>query len=162
MQRLDAPRRRGEAGLSLVEVIVAVGVLSTLLLGVFSAMSHAVKTDTTAREMDAVSRAIFSEIELLIARPDFDLVTGPSGFAVQYPSGRTDASGAPIIATLRPADANRHPDIASTTGINESLLPGRVEVVSINANLKEIRVVVRWRAANDQDQTMSSVARRVR
>ncbi|MCO5165361.1 MAG: prepilin-type N-terminal cleavage/methylation domain-containing protein [Planctomycetes bacterium] len=155
-------RRRGDAGLSLVEVIVAVAVLATLLLGVFSAMSHAVQTDTAAREMDAASRAIFSEIELLMARPDFDQVTGPSGFAVQYPTGRTDASGAPIVATLSPSPTNPHPDIASTTAINEAILPGRIDVVSINANLKEIQVVVRWRAANNQDQTLSSVARRVR
>lgn len=140
------------------------GVLAVVITGLFGAMAHAIRTDAMAREMDAASREIFSQIDLVTQDPDFDSVAGiERGFSVDYPSGRAASDGTVITASLEPAStANRHADIAGTTAIDESLLPGRLTTTLINADLLEVTAVVRWRGTNGSDQVLASVCRRAR
>lgn len=160
----DTTTSRRDAGLTLIEVAIALAILSVILLGLFGAMAQAIKTDAMAREMEAASRELFSQIDLVTSDPDFDAMAGlERGFEVEYGSGAAQADGTLAIARLSPPGqtANRHPDIGAT-GVDESTLPGRLTATLISADLLEVTAVVRWRGSNGVDQVMASVGRRAR
>lgn len=53
----------GRAGLTLLEIVIASAVLALLLLGVFSSMAYAMRTDALQREREAAARHALQAME---------------------------------------------------------------------------------------------------
>ncbi len=161
---MSSKRRRGRgrrAAVSLLEVMVAVGVFAGLALAVFSALHYAGRAEVLAREHLAASEAAGRELDLLMARPDFDAIAGVArAFAVPQPSG---------VGTLPPASAGYFPratDDASTPE-DEAEMAGHLSTTldpdgDGSARLLEVRVTVAWRSADGSDQRVDLVTRRAR
>jgi prepilin-type N-terminal cleavage/methylation domain-containing protein len=92
-------RRVGEAGFSLVELLVAILVVAFVVLGVLTAFGQGVKFNSSSRDYTAVSNLAKSQLEELIALPydttgaagdplsvgDHGPVTSPDGrFSIRY------------------------------------------------------------------------------
>jgi len=67
--RFPAPRRRGELGFSLPELLVAILILAFVILGVLSAFGHGIQLNSSSRDYTAVSNLAKSQLEELIALP---------------------------------------------------------------------------------------------
>lgn len=161
-----SPSRDRRDGLTLIECVVAVGVLATMLAGLFAAMAHAMRADVLAREYAAASRAAFAQLDLLMTQSFSGVVASSErGFHVPFSTG---SSGSNTEVNLPPASAGQlspHPDVAATTTQDESQMAGRFTVVQDpdgngSDELAEIRVTIRWRGADGRDQQVEAVGRR--
>lgn len=153
--------RASSAGLTVVEVTVALAVLTMLLVGVFGAMSVAMRADIAAREHRAASDAAFAQLERRLAEPDFEAVAteGADGFHVTL-----DVAGQGSRPKLAPA-ARTFFD----PGPDEATMAGHVRVVRNpdretppSDGLIEIRVTVAWRSHDGSDRRVDVASRRSR
>jgi type II secretory pathway pseudopilin PulG len=171
MTRSTHAPRDARAALTLLEVVVAIGVLSIVLLGVFSAMSSAQRSDTLTRERAAASEEAFKMLDSLLAGEVPDLA-GPNvavPFDVPFNSSRL------VPADPYPTDpwtwvGETPPSSVTMAGIAVA----RVGVDMLdddgtdpeNDDLMEVRVTVAWRSAAWQvgqaDQRIDIVGRRLR
>lgn len=154
------PRR--DAGLTIVEIVLALGVLSIFLTGVFAAMLHAQRADVLTRERAAASEACFRELDRVLSNPSYATVVNiVDTFDVRYDTGRS-AAGEPVSASLGPADpypADLQPRPSATHA-------GTVVTVQDpdgdgSNDVLEVRASVAWRAADGSNQRVDAVARRV-
>lgn len=153
------PSSSRRAALTLVEIMFALGILAILALSVFGTLAYAQRAETVAREHEAASDALVREVDLLLARPDFDAIAGTTApFPVTNPSG---------VGALPPSGLL--PPLADDPGTpeDESAMAGRVEVVRDpdadgSANLLELRGIVAWRSGDGTDQRVDLVTRRAR
>jgi prepilin-type N-terminal cleavage/methylation domain-containing protein len=125
MDRLSAPTRRA-AGFTLVEVLVALGILATGLLVVAAAQLHALRGGATGRHTSDAAAIAHSRIEGF-QRMDF------ADPALQATAGWS----APITRTT---------DVQTPDAIGAVEMTYTVQhrITDLNANLKSIDVQVVW------------------
>lgn len=170
---------------SLVEVVIATGMLAVFLLGLTSALQLGQQSATLAREQQAALEAANRQLDLITSAGDVDQIlrvagTGGGGakdvgeyaFAVPYGEGALSPASAAYLPL--------NPDAAGTAG-DESQLPGHVRVIEDvdgdgviggdedldgdgSVDYLEVRVVVAWRSAalGGADQSLELVSRVVR
>lgn len=165
--RTTTTKRRGGArdGLTLVEIVMAVAVLSIFLVGMFATLANAQLADVLTRERAAASEAAFTMLDTVMTS-DFDLMANRSlAFDVEFDTGRSGAQ--PRLAPARtfptdvwtsmgqtpPATITTPGVVVTRTGVDGD--PG-------NADLMEVRVMVAWRASDGTDQRIDVTTRRVR
>lgn len=155
------------AGLTLIEITVALAVLSVMVLGLFSALSSSMAIEAATREHQAASEAAMREMDLQMSVPNINLVTAlqanPKEFHVQVKTGKTDAAGALVVTNLPAAEVPINADDVATAA-DESAMAGRVEVNSDpdgdgQVNLVEITVSVKWRTVKGGPQVGGRDAR---
>ena len=169
-----SPGRRD--GLTLLEVVFAVVVLSVVLLGVFSAMNSAQRADVLTRERQAASEKASEMLDTLLSGEvpaagaflaipfEVPFNTGRAGArpnltpAEPFPTDAWTWAGAPVPSPVTQAGiavARVGVDMTNDGGIDAN-----------NANLMEVRVVVAWRSAawqvGQSDQQLELVGRRIR
>lgn len=160
-----APRDVGSGrdGLTLIEVVVAAGVLSVILLGTFSAVSAAQRSDVLTRERAAASEACFAMLDAVLTGP---VPAAGEALAITFPASYDTGRGS---VDLRPADpfpsepwtfiGESPPATVTQAGIAVA----RVGVDgAANEDLMEVRVLVAWRAADGTNQRVEAVSRRLR
>ena len=147
-------------GLTLIEVVVATGVLSIVITSMFGTLGGFQRTETMTRERQAASQAAFRQLDLVGASA-FSSLGGWNGAAFDVPYNDTllPAAFVPINTGL---DADR---------------VGRVVVVDVDldgdgnaedydgdaiADLVEIRVTCAWRSVDGSDASFEAVTRRSR
>lgn len=147
--------------MTLMEVMVAVGVFAGLALAVFSALHFAARAEVLAREHLAASETASTELDLLLARPDFEAIAGLSRtFAVAQPAGGGTLPAASDAFFPRATDDASTPE-------DESDMAGHLSTTRDpdadgSAGLLEVRVTVAWRSADGSDQRLDLVTRRAR
>jgi hypothetical protein len=150
---VSAPR--GRAGLTIVEVAIALGVLSVLVSGLFSSLMTTLRTDVAVEERRAASATASRELDRVLADPGLAFVSAVSYFDVQRETGRVAAAGQNLLASAAPLPA----------GWTQARA-GRIEVVrdpgGLGPDLLRITVSVRWRAADLTTQQLDLVAMRTR
>lgn len=162
---LSRREAREQDGLTLVEVVMSVGVLSVILLGMFSAMASAQRTDALTRERAAASEAAFNMLDAVLSGP-----VPAAGEFVELPFNvEVDTGKAGTLPVLRPA--NPFPTSpwtfigqpAPSPVMQAGIAVARVGVDDGNdVDLMEVRVLVAWRAADDTNQRIELVSRRLR
>ena len=125
MDRLRA-RIRPEAGFTLIEVLVALGILATGLLVVAAAQLHALRGGATGRHTSDAAAIAHSQLEMF-QRTDF------GDPALQATAGWS----APMTRTT---DVQT-PDPAGAVEMTYTL---QYRITDVNANLKAIDVQVGW------------------
>ncbi|MBX3470683.1 MAG: prepilin-type N-terminal cleavage/methylation domain-containing protein [Planctomycetes bacterium] len=171
MARDVVVRPRGREGLTLVEVVIAVGILSLILLGTFGAMATAQRTDLLTRERMAAAEACYNALDTILTG---EVPAAGASVSFQFPVAFK--SGRDTLTPLRPAfayptDLWTWASVAPPAPI--TLAGVAVAKVGVNAtnpdandagnvDLMEARVMVAWRAADGTDQRFEARARRVR
>lgn len=156
------PGAQGRDGLTIVEIVLALGVLSIFLTGIFAAMLHAQRADVLTRERAAASEACFRELDRVMGNPSFALIADVTdSFEVRYDTGRS-AAGEPLSVPLEPAD----PYPAELASRPNPAHAGTVVTVQDpdgdgSADVLEVRVTVAWRAVDGSNQRIDAVARRL-
>jgi hypothetical protein len=176
-----AKQRGRRAGLTVVEVAFALGVLMILLAGLFTTLSMSRSAEEAAREDQAATEAVFRVQDDLAALPydtliqaaldtDEDPLAGwvavpQFAFGVQRARGGQDM--APASDDFEPLNID-WPDSVR----DESTLVGHVYLRQDpddhgadgepSENLLEIRVIAAWRAADGGERRVESVTRRTR
>ena len=147
-------------GLTLIELVVATGVLSIVITSMFSTLAGFQRTETITRERQAAAQAAFRQLDLV----------GASRF-----SGLSNWNGAafdvPYNDMLLPVAS-----VPINTGVNANRV-GRIVVVEVDldgdgsaedydgdgdADLLEIRVTCAWRSVDGSDASFEAVTRRSR
>jgi type II secretory pathway pseudopilin PulG len=164
------PSRRD--GLTLVETVIATGVLAVLLLGTYSTLGVSQKTTVLTRERNAATEVAFRQLDDLMSL-NFDEVAVISHreFTAQYDTGQVDGAGVAQSAPLRVASP--YP-FTRPTGANAAF-PGQITVVqdppidrtnpgagTCGPDVLELRVTVAWRCADGTNTRVDAVTRRVR
>lgn len=160
--------RSAREGLTLVEIIMAVGVLSIFLVGMFATMASAQRADVLTRERAAASEAAYTMLDTIMTS-DFDAVSDRTlAFNVEFDTGR--AGGQPFLTPAQsfPTDiwtamGQTAPTSFATAGV--AVTRAGVEDFASdteNPDLMEIRVMVAWRAADGSDQRIDVTSRRTR
>lgn len=156
---LGARGRRGRrTAFSLVEVTVALGVLSILFAGLIGAILTSASHATAVREHQAASQAA-------LARLDQEMTAEYSAFTGSFPvfvtTGRTNAAGTALRAQLTPAPSAFFPqDAANPTNaghVTRTLNPDG----NTGTDLMEVRVTVAWRSAAGGNARVDVVSRRI-
>lgn len=162
-------------GLTLIEVVFAVGLLAIFLLGMFSTLATAMKSDALTREHQAASDAAMRQLDLVVSIPNFPTIQRSVGttpvpayaFEATYgpPRAGTPPKGTLTLPALATADVPLNADDAGTAGADESTWAGRVVVVTDpdgdgSTDLVEVRVTVAWRAADNRPARVDVVSRR--
>jgi prepilin-type N-terminal cleavage/methylation domain-containing protein len=161
-------RRRSDRGLSLVEVVVAVGVLSIILLGLMASFASAQRADLLTREHQAASEAAFKQMDTLLMNPNFDAVPTKGHFHVQFKStgGAVNLKPAetPPAGYEVPVDGSG--DATLETGHYTALQMTATNGFSgdqlLGADCMQLSVTVAWRGADGSDQRVDLVTMRVR
>jgi type II secretory pathway pseudopilin PulG len=160
--------RSARAGLTLLEIVIAMGLLAVVLLGVFSQMASSMRLDAVARERDAVTRAAFQELE--------DRVMAISDGADNGPYDQLIAASPISFDVSIQRDGTTYLLEPATTSPNPN---GRVGLLTITvdpagtydggkAHLIRAEAKVRWRSASagtsteDQDQEIVITSMKVR
>ena len=146
------------SGLTLVEIMFALGVMIILITGLFASMGHSQKTDVLTRERAAASEACFAAMDAFLANPAVT-GSGTATFEVSYDSGRSSA-GLPVVIRLKPAFTYPVTRPVGSTGAGTITTISNPEANG-NVALLEIRVTVAWRAADNTDARIDAVARKV-
>jgi type II secretory pathway pseudopilin PulG len=86
-------RRGGEAGASLVEILVAVGIISTALVILVAALSTGAFAVRNADQLTTATNLATSQLESIKAEPydpagAYDLVDRPSGYTIAIDSNQ--------------------------------------------------------------------------
>lgn len=158
---------RGRDGLTLVEIVVAIAVLSVLVLGMFQTLNSAQRYDMLAREHQAASEAAFRELDFLMAYPTFDSIADiTSAFHVAYKSSGGEVNMSPAPSSYFPLNT----DNASTTSIDESLMAGHITTVrnpsigstALGDDIIQVNITVAWRGADGGSQRVDLVTMRAR
>jgi prepilin-type N-terminal cleavage/methylation domain-containing protein len=153
-------RPLGTRGLTLIEVVVATGVLSIVLTSMFGTLGGFQRAETMTRERQAAAQAAFRQLDL-VGASSFSSLSGWNGaaFDVRYNDTLLPAASVPINTG---GDADRC---------------GRVVVVDVDldgdgaaedydgdstADLVEIRVQCAWRSVDGSDASFEAVTRRSR
>jgi hypothetical protein len=157
MKRLPRATSRG---LTLVEVVVATGVLSVVITSMFSVLGSFQRTEVMTRERQAASQAAFRHLDL-VGASSFGSLSSWNGAAFDVPYNETLLPG-PSVPINTGADADR---------------VGRVVIVDVDldgdgsaedydgdsvSDLVEIRVTCAWRSVDGQDASFEAVTRRSR
>lgn len=142
--------QRRDAGLTLVEVTVAMALLTTIVAGVAATLSSAQLASSSTRERQAVSAAAFRHLDLVVATDPEQIVAVWDGTAFDVPAGVGGAFLAPATAPV-----NSGPDAGR---------PGRIAVVADpegdgSGDLLEVRVTVAWRSLLGGDRTLAFASR---
>lgn len=151
------PPPSGRAGLTLVEIVMAVGLFSLLVLGLFSSMTTAMKVEAMTREHQAASEAATRQLDLFMTDPALAFADTTTYFDVQFKTDK-DQTGTPTVSLLRPSN----PLPTGWTGTR----PGRVLVDldpdGMGDNMVRITVTVAWRSADGNNMQVSMVSLRTR
>lgn len=121
------PRRR--AGMSLVEVIFAVGILGIAIIGIMATMLATIRHREAARETEVASNAAEERLEMIRGTTFADIPT-------TYHNIPFDVTGLKV-----------HP--TNTGGCQ-----GGTTVTTLAANLLEVQVTIEWPAATGALQTV--------
>lgn len=156
----------GRGGLTLIEVVIAAGVLSLIILGMFSAMNAAQRADVLTRERAAASEACHAMLDSMLTGPV--PIAGEAvevTFPVMYETGNGSVALRP--ATPYPSDPWTFIGEPQPTMTMAGVAVARVGVNigttnEANDDLMEVRVMVAWRAADETDQRVEAVSRRTR
>lgn len=167
--------RSARAGLTLLEIVLATGVLSVVLLGMFSAMAHGSRMNGLRREREAATRRALEYIELRVMSANTDtafdaLTTLTESFDVQLTTGDGNTFSLPP-AQLDALPNNLAGQLVVTGDLNgngsdtddEGYYDGKPNMLLATAT-------VRWRSAyggpgttaGDQDQEVVVSAMKVR
>lgn len=171
---LTGPAMKAQRGLTLVEVVIATAVLAVLLLGVFSAMAHAIRVDALAREREVAAREALQMIDdrvmvvstdtafdALVALPDddpslyFHVRHARDGQTFNLPAASTSPIAGPggEVGKLEiSADLNGDGAVSASD-------PGYYDD---KPHLIAIRATVRWRDADGLDQEVNLTSMKVR
>jgi Tfp pilus assembly protein PilV len=165
--------RQGRRGLTLVEVVFASGVLSIIMLGVFSALSSAQRADMITRERQAVSEKAAEMLDAMLA---YDAPPAGTGVAVAFDvtldlAGTIKLKPAPDDATVAATwawsldpSAPSTPTMGGVAAVRAGVdtRPGSNDAAG-NTDLLEARVVFAWHPADGQGvQRVELVSRRIR
>jgi len=163
-QQRRSPRSRG--GLTLVEVVMAAGVLSVVLLGMFSAMNASQQSDVLTRERAAASEACHAMLDSMLTG---SVPGAGTALEVQFPVNYATGNG---NVALEPAAAYPSDPWTFIGQTQPTMTVAGVAVAKVGVNvgttdeanddLMEVRVLVAWRAADGTDQRVEAVSRRVR
>ncbi len=111
MAALTATRRpAGEAGVSLLELLVALLIVAFVVLGVLTSLGQGVRFNSSSRDYAAVSNLAKSQLEDLIARGFRDPALAPGGpFTRLSPDDRYRVSYSvrEVLLTAREVDPDR-------------------------------------------------------
>lgn len=158
---------RLRAGLTLIEVVFAIGILAIFLLGLFSTLAMAMKSDALTREHQAASNAALRQLDAIVSIPSFGAIQRSTGAAPvpAYAFHATYGDGAQFaLRAVATPDVPLNTDDAGTAA-DESTMAGRVVVVTDpaadgSAGLIEVRVTVAWLAADNRPARVDVVSRR--
>lgn len=163
LQQRTAPR--GRDGLTLVEIVIAVAILSVFLVGMFATMASAQRADVLTRERTAASEAAFTMLDTIMTS-DFDLMSNRTlTFNVEFDTGRAGTQPFLAPAASFPTDVwTSWGQTAPTTFPTAGVVVTRtgVDGDAGNTDLMEVRVMVAWRAFDGTDQRLDVTSRRVR
>lgn len=154
-------------GLTLIEVVFAVGLLAIFLLGLFSTLAMSMKSDALMREHQAASNAALRQLDAIVAIPNFPTIQVSAGttpvpaYAFHATFGENGTLTLPAMATL---DVPLNADDTGTPS-DESQMAGRVVVVADpdadgSTGLVEVRVTVAWRGADNRLARVDVISRR--
>ena len=118
--------RRRSAGLSLIEIMIALGIVSVALCGIISAVLHSQTMQDLNRQLDLARNAAMAKMDEVRAR-DFDTVVATYGGAANA-NNRFGVTGLPPLAAVA----------ANQIGV--------VTLDTSNSSLIEVRVRVEWRS----------------
>lgn len=159
---------RGRDGLTLVEIVMAVALLSIFLLGMFTTLANAQRADMLTRERAAASEAAFTMLDTVLTS-DFDLMSNRTlAFNVEFDTGQSGTQPFLTRAKTYPTDiwtelGQTAPTSITTAGV--AVTQTAVEDFTGdtgNSDLMEIRIMVAWRACDGSDQRIDVTTRRVR
>lgn len=147
------PSRR--AGLSLVEIVMATGVFSLLVTGIFGAMGASMKVEAMTREHQAASEAATRQLDLFMTDPALAFANSTTYFDVQLKTDKVEAATRNLL----------RPSVPLPTGWTGTQ-PGRV-LVELNPNglgdnLVRITTTVSWRSADGNNMQVSMISMRAR
>lgn len=148
------------SGLTLLEVVFAAAILSVLLLGVFTSLAHAMRSEALTREREAATRRALLELDdrtaAVITPANFDAAFVDTrldeGFDVEVDAG--DGTRVSLPLARRPNENGRVGQITATE-LPEGTYDGR-------AHLVELRAVVRWRGVDGRDAEVVMTTWKVR
>ncbi len=106
-------------GFTIIELTLAVGLLALIAVSMLSALLATSKANTAMRERDQAIWAIRSQLEQIIAHPDFSSVTSTFN-DMEFPIGNLEGTNGP------------------------DSLPGHVTVDTVEPNLLRVTVRAEW------------------
>ena len=152
--------------MTLIEVVMAAGLLMVLLSGLFASLATARRVEVLTRERQAASEAASRVLDRLTADTQFgDLVRGTEVpvYAFDVPYGPTSLPAAQAAYWPRNLD---DPDTAA----DESAFAGHVSVTDLAidgdydgdgvADAVDVRVTVAWRSVDGSNQRVDLIVRR--
>jgi hypothetical protein len=113
-RKVHPPRRSGETGVGLIEVLIAAVILSTALLALLSVSVHSIRLDNVTRESGLavdVARTMFEELR---SEPVEDVFARYNADPADDPGGPNTAPGNAFVVV-----ADQH----GLTGIGEVIFP---------------------------------------
>lgn len=125
-------------GMTLVEIVVALGVFAIALTGLMSALSMSTSLDTVSRERTHALNTAMTEMETALAEPFDDLVTNQHNRAFDV---NMELSNGTIV--MPPGSGLANSGVVTVTAFGG------------NADVLLVEVRVRWRSAINQDQEIS-------
>jgi hypothetical protein len=146
----------------MVEIAVALGLLSIVLCGVFSALTTASIASATSRETQAASEEALKKVDQYCSQTAFDsIATAVEYFDVQCKTGQVDGAGVALTTRLPAAPDSFFPRPADTANPPR---PGYLTVARVAGmpDLLEIRCTVAWRSSDGLFHRVDLVTRKVR
>lgn len=143
----------GRAGLTLVEIAMALGVLSVLLAGLFAAMATSLRAEALTRERQAASEEASRQLDDFLAVPNYAFSNSVATFDVFKKTGAGD-----VALTPWPGE-----NLNSDRPTGEQARVGRIDsTISADAKLATVTVRVVWHGLDDRRQELSLVSAQVR
>lgn len=164
-------RRRG---LTIVEVTVALALLSVVLAGAFGALAVSQRADVAAREHRAASDAAFDALEAYLGTQDLEamIARGASAFHAAVDTGHGAVNLTPASAGFfdpggdDPAMAGHVRLVLDPDEPAPPTPPAEEESEDLDAaltvELVEVQVTVAWRSHDGADRRVDVVSRRAR
>lgn len=143
---MSGARRRG---FTLLEVVLALGVLSVLLIGLFSCLASSMRVDGLTREHQAASEAAAGQLDVYLTDPALTFQDAEAYFDVPSKvGGAVLAPPAPLPPGWTQARAGR--------------VELRLNPDGLGSDLLRVSVSVAWRAADGTAQRVDLVSLRTR
>ena len=127
MNRLYRAKKRGESGLSLIELMIALAVIGIALLAMLTMMLNSMNLKEVQRQRALAKQATVAKLEEIKAQ-DFDFIN------LQYGPGGPDNTFT-VDGLLNPANQAIFGDIQAR---------GVIAIDATNPDLLDLRVVVTW------------------